>query len=139
MPNIDDFPASAAPGTPSYFSPELHAGALGDVQSDLFALGVFLYQSAFAPTGIRVFFRAPPSANADLPSWLDHVLMRMIAAKPADRYFNAPEFIFDLKHGALHVTPRRRSMIERDKLRFWQTLAAIPALQQLASAALHLR
>jgi serine/threonine protein kinase len=68
MPNIDDFPASAAPGTPSYFSPELHAGALGDVQSDLFALGVFLYQSAFAPTGIRVFFRAPPSANADLPS-----------------------------------------------------------------------
>ena len=44
LPNIDDFPVSAAPGTPSYMAPELHAGALGDAQSDLFALRVTLFR-----------------------------------------------------------------------------------------------
>ena len=44
LPNIDDFPVSAAPGTPSYTAPELHAGALGDAQSDLFALRVTLFR-----------------------------------------------------------------------------------------------
>ena len=63
----------------------------------------------------------------------------MIAAKPADRFADAIEFIFALEHGALHATPRRRSMIERDPLRFWQTMAAILALLLLASVALHMR
>jgi serine/threonine protein phosphatase PrpC len=153
LPNIDDFPASAAPGTPSYMAPELHAGALGDVQSDLFALGVTLFRmftgqypyGEIEPFSKPRFTRTPASISdlrPDLPSWLDHVLMRMIAAKPADRFADAIEFIFALEHGALHATPRqprRQSMIERDPLRFWQTAAAILALLLLASVALHTR
>ena len=53
LPNIDDFPASAAPGTPSYMAPELHAGALGDAQSDLFALGVTLIPDVHRPVSLR--------------------------------------------------------------------------------------
>jgi hypothetical protein len=70
------------------------------------------------------FTRTPASISdlrPDLPSWLDRVLMRMIAATPADRFADAIEFIFALEHGALHATPRqprRRSIIERDPLRF---------------------
>ena len=153
LPNIDDFPPNAAPGTPSYMAPELHAGALGDVQSDLFALGVTLFRmftgqypyGEIEPFSKPRFTRTPPSISdlrPDLPSWLDHVLMRMIAAKPADRFADAIEFIFALEHGALHATPRqprRRSMIERDPLRFWQTVAAILALLLLASVALNMR
>ena len=153
LPNIDDFPVSAAPGTPSYTAPELHAGALGDAQSDLFALGVTLFRmftgqypyGEIEPFSKPRFTRTPASISdlrPDLPSWLDHVLMRMIAAKPDDRFADAIEFIFALEHGALHAIPRqprRRSMIERDPLRFWQTVAAILALLLLASVALHTR
>jgi hypothetical protein len=66
----------------------------------------------------------------------------MIAAKPADRFADAIEFIFALEHGALHATPRqprRRSMIERNALRFWQVVAAVLALLLLAWVALHMQ
>lgn len=153
LPNIDDFPASSTPGTPSYMAPELHAGAPGDVQTDLFALGVTVFRmftgaypyGEIEPFSKPRFTRTPASITElrpDLPSWLDYVLMRMIAAKPADRFADAIEFIFALEHGALHAPPRqpqRRSMIERDPLRFWQTVAAILALLLLASIALYAR
>jgi hypothetical protein len=65
--------------------------------------------------------------------------MGMIAAKPADRFADAIEFIFALEHGTLHATPRqprRRSIIERYPLRLWQAVAAVLALLLLASVAL---
>ena len=44
LPELEDFPASHAPGTPSYMAPELFAGGTGDERSDQFALGVTIYR-----------------------------------------------------------------------------------------------
>jgi serine/threonine protein kinase len=147
LPNIEDFPASTVPGTPSYMAPEQIEGAPGNEKSDIFALGVTLFRmfTGTYPYGEVEAFARPrfnrPAASVaelrpDLPSWLDQVLLRLIAVRPADRFDDALECIFALEHGELHAAPgapRRRSAIERDPLRFWQTVSAVLALLLLLS------
>jgi serine/threonine protein kinase len=148
LPNIEDFPASAIPGTPSYMAPELIGGQAGDERSDIFALGVTLFRmftgaypyGEVEPFSHPRFNRPPASVTAlrpDLPAWLDQVLLRLIAVKPEERFDDALECIFALEHGELHAAPnppRRQSLIERDPLRFWQTVSAVLGLLLLAMA-----
>jgi serine/threonine protein phosphatase PrpC len=148
LPNIEDFPADTVPGTPSYMAPELIEGHPGDEKSDIFALGVTLFRmfTGVYPYGeIEAFshtrFTRPPAPvselRPDLPSWLDQVLLRLIAIRPADRFGDALECVFALEHGELQAspgTPRRRPLIERDPLRFWQVVSAILTLLLLLLA-----
>jgi serine/threonine protein phosphatase PrpC len=148
LPNIEDFPASTVPGTPSYMAPEMIEGKPGDEKSDIFALGVTLFRmftGAFPYGEVEAFShprftRGPASVTVlrpDLPSWLDQVLLRLIAVRPADRFDGALECVFALEHGALHAAPGvplRRPLIERDPLRFWQTVSALLVLLVLAIA-----
>jgi serine/threonine protein phosphatase PrpC len=147
LPNIEDFPASTVPGTPSYMAPELIEGQAGNEKSDLFALGVTLFRmfTGTYPYGeVEAFsrprFSRPPASvsvmRPDLPSWLDQVLLRLVAVRPEDRFDDTLECIFALEHGELHASPgppRRRSLMERDPLRFWQTVSALLAFLLLLS------
>ncbi len=148
LPNIEDFPASNVPGTPSYMAPELISGEPGNEKSDIFALGVTLFRMftlAYPYGEVEAFshprFNRPPASVAalrpDLPSWLDQVLVRLIAVRAADRFDDALACIFALEHGELHAAPgppRRLSLIERDPLRFWQTVSAALAVLLLLLA-----
>jgi serine/threonine protein kinase len=150
LPNIEDFPASSTPGTPSYMAPELFTAAPGDQRTDLYALGVTVFRmftGAFPYGEVEAFSkprftRAPAKLTdfrPDLPSWLDQVLARMVAAKAADRYEDANEVIFALENGALQAAPsapRPRGLAERDPLRFWQLVSAVLALLLLLAVAL---
>ena len=89
-------------GTPAYLSPEQIQGNTQDTRSDLFSLGIILYQMT---TGVRPFDGSsvsavcaqiiavtppPPSQhNASLPPAFDRVVMRCLAKDPADRYATA--------------------------------------------------
>src|SRR5450755_3982545 len=89
-------------GTPAYLSPEQILGHTQDTRSDLFSLGIILYQMT---TGVRPFNGSsvsavcaqivaitppPPSHhNPSLPPAFDHVVMRCLAKDPADRYATA--------------------------------------------------
>jgi serine/threonine protein kinase len=89
-------------GTPAYLSPEQILGHTQDTRSDLFSLGIILYQMA---TGVRPFTGTsvsavcaqivavtppPPSHhNPSLPPAFDHVVMRCLAKDPAQRYATA--------------------------------------------------
>jgi serine/threonine protein kinase len=89
-------------GTPAYLSPEQIQGHTQDTRSDLFSLGIILYQMT---TGVRPFNGSsvgavcaqivaitppPPSYhNPSLPAAFDHVVMRCLAKNPAERYATA--------------------------------------------------
>lgn len=89
-------------GTPAYLSPEQILGHKQDTRSDLFSLGIILYQMT---TGVRPFDGTsvgavcaqivsaepvPPShLNSALPPAFDHVVMRCLAKDPKQRYADA--------------------------------------------------
>ncbi len=145
LPQLEDFPAQDIPGTPSYMAPELFAGAAGDEMSDLFALGVTVYRMfarAYPYGEIEPFskprFGAPASLAArrpDLPAWLEGAIARAIAVDPGKRYGDVLEFAFEIENGAQRgrpAEPKRKSLLERNPLVFWQALCALLVLALLA-------
>jgi tetratricopeptide (TPR) repeat protein/predicted Ser/Thr protein kinase len=97
-------------GTPMYLSPEQATGKKVDARSDLFALGVVLYEcitgraafggSSVFDIGAQIIHATPPvpsTINNRIPRALDRITMKAIEKKPEDRYQNANELIEDLK------------------------------------------
>jgi serine/threonine protein kinase len=96
-------------GTPAYLSPEQIGGETQTTRSDLFSLGIVLYQML---TGVAPFQGssvsavcaqilsaepAPPSQrNPALPKEIDHIVLRCLAKSPADRYPSADAFAASL-------------------------------------------
>ena len=109
-------------GTPHYMSPEQGLGRPVDGRSDLYALGIILYEmltgqvpyDADSTVGIVMkHINAPvPSAltvNPDLPSGIDDVVKRVLAKAPSDRYHTAAEFTESL--GQAFGTPAHAQTI----------------------------
>jgi serine/threonine protein kinase len=89
-------------GTPSYMSPEQSVGRNTDARSDVYALGILLYQLAVGrlPFPIRTTMEAvryhtreqPPSPRSirpDLPEALERVILKCLEKLPGSRYASA--------------------------------------------------
>jgi len=98
-------------GTAKYLSPEQVEGRPLDPRSDIYALGVVLYESAtgqppFAADNVTATalarLHAPPTAprtlRADLPPALEAIVMRAMARRPEDRYPTAAAMRDALEH-----------------------------------------
>jgi nucleotide-binding universal stress UspA family protein len=98
-------------GTGPYMSPEQVQFVRNDPRSDLFALGVMLYHLATgarpfgAPASVRGLRRrlyqepVPPRAlRADLPPWLQEVILRCLEVHPARRHQSAAQLAFELQN-----------------------------------------
>lgn len=92
-------------GTPDYMAPEQVEGGRGDARTDIYALGVVLYELLTGvvpfegdnPNAVmyqQVHATPPPPSRVrpELPPWLDAVVMRALQKRPADRYQSAEEF-----------------------------------------------
>jgi beta-lactam-binding protein with PASTA domain/tRNA A-37 threonylcarbamoyl transferase component Bud32 len=97
-------------GTAQYLSPEQAKGAPVDQTSDLYSVGVVLYElltgvvpfSGDTPVEIAMKHLSsvpePPSAKrADVPRDMDMVVMRALAKDPSERYQSAEEMDADLR------------------------------------------
>ncbi|QKO23028.1 bifunctional serine/threonine-protein kinase/universal stress protein [Rhodoferax sp. BAB1] len=100
-----------AVGSPAWIAPEQVLGVRGDPRSDIFAIGVLLYQllTAELPFGAPVtaaglrqrLWREPPPPRhwrPELPAWLQEVVLRCLAPEAAQRYPSAAHLAFDLQH-----------------------------------------
>jgi len=97
-------------GTPQYMSPEQAEGKEIDHRSDIYALGVMVYQmctgrAPFDDVSPLVVLRlhadkAPPpphELNPNLPAQVTQVLLKALAKKPADRYQSAGDLAVALR------------------------------------------
>jgi nucleotide-binding universal stress UspA family protein/predicted Ser/Thr protein kinase len=100
-----------AVGSPAWMAPEQVVGVRGDPRSDVFAIGVMLYQlltgelpfgSPATAGGLRqrLWMDPPPPRQHRplLPPWLQEVVLRCLATEAAQRYPSAAHLAFDLQH-----------------------------------------
>ncbi|MGC2209609.1 MAG: serine/threonine-protein kinase [Candidatus Korobacteraceae bacterium] len=136
-------------GTPDYISPEQVKGGRGDARSDIYALGVMLYEmltgvapftgdNPFAIMNDRVLNNPVPPRehNPEISPQLQEVLYRAMEREPRNRYRSARDFAFDLEHldqvgveerPELHNWKRRRSPWGR-RIALYVALALIPVV-----------
>jgi len=131
-------------GTPSYMNPEQWAGdrhVPADAGSDLYALGVTLYQwltrklpyGEVEPYQTGRFRRdpKPPSRlRPELPIWLDHVVLKAVALDPRQRFETAEEFVLALERGASRplAAPGSTPLASRDPRVLWQVALGVSLL-----------
>ncbi len=134
-------------GTPRYMSPEQAESKPVDHRSDLYSLGVILYEMATgdAPfageSTMQVMYqhvtrkpKDPKLGNPGLPDYLSKIILKCLEKDPANRYQSAKEILADLEA----ATPPTRIV----RLRIAETgypkwlLTSMAALLLLAGAVL---
>ncbi|SFV55465.1 Protein serine/threonine phosphatase PrpC, regulation of stationary phase [hydrothermal vent metagenome] len=119
-------------GTPSYLAPERFKGSAISESTEIFAIGVTLYQSLtnrypygeIEPFQTPSFKQAvvPSKYNKNIPDWLDSIIMRSIALNQEERYNNYSEMLYELENYQ-KVAPyydKSKPLMERDPLKFFK-------------------
>jgi serine/threonine-protein kinase len=140
---------SQSMGTPDYISPEQVRGKRGDARSDIYALGVMLYEmltgvvpfsgpNPFAVMNDRLLNQPVPPRQLEpsISPQLQEIVYRAMEREPKNRYASAREMAHDLRHQeevGVVARPdaeqwRTRRSPETRRMLLYAGLALIPVL-----------
>ena len=119
-------------GTPDYISPEQVKGKRGDGRSDIYALGVMLYEMLtgkgrsrapirFAIMNDRLLNNPMPPREVDptISPQFQEIIYRALERDPKNRYPHAHEFAQDLEHQDQVGVAERPELLDWKKRRPW--------------------
>jgi len=125
------FTESGVSGTPSYLAPERFTGATLTERTEIYSIGATLYEmlTGRPPHGQIERFQTPtfkpvrkPSlANPNVPPWLDLVILKCLAPRPASRFHAYSELLYALDHPeSIQTGTYYEPLLTRNPLRFYQ-------------------
>jgi serine/threonine-protein kinase len=133
IPSANRTQAGTILGSPKYMSPEQVVGQDLDGRSDIFSLGVMLYEmltgkAPFTGENINaIMFKiinesplSPTAVKTDIPPVFDAIVARAMAKHPDDRYRTARDLASDLRnfrHLQLEVPAKLHGNLERRAVR----------------------
>lgn len=145
---VEIFSITTRAGTPSYLAPERFIGEPISEQTEIFAIGVTLYEALTRtyPYGeIEPFqsptFKSPKSPrsyNKVLPTWLESILLRAVDTEPKRRYELYSEMDYELTSPE-KVKPyfkKGSTLLERQPVLYYRVLFTISLLANLYLLAL---
>jgi serine/threonine-protein kinase len=125
----------------AYLAPEQIQNQPGDARSDIYAVGVLLYEmlTGRLPFDHKTEFAlrqahlseppvAPRMLVPGLPEWLDQAVLRALAKNPASRYQNATEFRAVLEAALGLSTSREAAIVRQRDGASLETFAAAPPI-----------
>ena len=126
------FSIASKAGTPSYLAPERFNGSAINERTEIFSIGVTLYQSLTGslPYGeIEPFqnptfgiTKKPQKLNNNIPAWLESLILRAITAQEDLRYSNYSHMKFELEYPQ-KVKPffdKKTPLLKKDPMKFYK-------------------
>ena len=123
-------------GTINYTAPEYHTGEAGSNRSDIFSLGVIVYEmlTGHLPYGKEMSIKNIKRANyislkrynPETPIWVDKAIEKAVNINPDNRFSILSEFTYALnKPDSSLINNDYVPLIKRNPVRTWQIISSI--------------
>lgn len=126
-------------GTKNYTAPEYLLNKEGSNQSDLYSLGVIIYEmlTGHQPYGDKltrnlnqrslnkIDYTPSVKYNPMIPLWLDGALEKAVRTDFRSRYNSFSELFYDLTHPNASLIKIKSPLIDKNPVLFWQVISSL--------------